>query len=153
MSSAKVVTNDTIGVESMRILVVANRTAESPELLQALSARAESGPIEVTLVVPATWEVSDPHGGVETANRRMCSASERMRGLGMHVAGIVGNQDPFVAFQNAWDPAAYDEVIVCTLRNRLSEWLKRDLPRRVEHAVGKPITHITGTEARTPLPA
>ncbi|HEX6390383.1 MAG TPA: hypothetical protein VFZ89_13065 [Solirubrobacteraceae bacterium] len=136
-----------------RILVVANRTSESPELLAALRERAEHGPIEVTLVVPATWEVSDAHGGIETANRRMCSASERMRGLGIHVAGIVGDPDPFVAFTNAWDPAAYDEVIVCTLRNRLSEWLKRDLPRRVDQAVGTPVTHIIGTEAGLPLPA
>jgi len=139
--------------DSTRILVIANRTAESPELLQALSERLERGPIAVTLVVPATWEVSDPHGGVETANRRMCSATERMRGLGIQVAGVVGNPDPFVAFQAAWSPEGFDEVIVCTLRNRLSEWLKRDLPRRVDNAVGAPVTHIIGTELRAPLPA
>jgi hypothetical protein len=138
-----------------RILVVANRTAESPELLAALRERAEEGEIEVTLVVPATvWELGHPFGGVETANHRMCSACDRIRGMGIHVAGIVGDHDPFVAFQNAWDPAAYDEVIVCTLRDRLSEWLKRDLPRRIDQAVGDaPTTHVIGTEARLPLPA
>lgn len=139
--------------DSTRILVVANRTAESPELLQALSERGKRGPIAVTLVVPATWEVADPHGGVQTANRRMCSAVARMRELGIEVQGVVGNHDPFAAFQAAWDPDRYDEVIVCTLRDRISEWLKRDLPRRVDHAVDAPVTHLVGTELRTPQPA
>jgi hypothetical protein len=134
-----------------RILVIANRTAESPELLAALRERAEHGEIEVTLVVPTRWEVDDMRG-VGAANRRMASACERMRSLGIHVAGMVGDQDPFVAFQNAWDPVAYDEVIVCTLRDRLSEWLKRDLPRRVEQCVeDAPVTHVIGTESRHPL--
>ena len=35
-----------------RVLVVANRTAESPELLNALQERAGRGPCEFTLLVP-----------------------------------------------------------------------------------------------------
>ena len=46
-----------------KVLVVANRTAESPELLEALRERAGHGPCEFTLLVPST-----PHGLAWAAN-------------------------------------------------------------------------------------
>ena len=42
-----------------RLLVVANRTADSDDLLAALRERAARGPIAVTLIVP-----QDSHGGL-----------------------------------------------------------------------------------------
>ena len=58
-----------------RILVVANRTADSDELLNALRERAREGPLAVTLLIPATWDVIDPHGGRESAARRRLEAT------------------------------------------------------------------------------
>ena len=52
--------------DAARVLVLANRTAGSPQLRDALLDRREQGPIEVTLLVPAAWEVQDPHGGVQS---------------------------------------------------------------------------------------
>ena len=54
-----------------RVLVVANRTADSEELRAVLLERFERGPIELTLLAPAAWEVTDPHGGTESARRRL----------------------------------------------------------------------------------
>jgi hypothetical protein len=45
-----------------RVLVLANRTADSTQLHQQLLARHAQGPIAVTMLAPATWEVQDPHG-------------------------------------------------------------------------------------------
>ena len=45
-----------------QVLVVANRTADSDELLAARPTSAQ-GSISVTLVAPAKWEVIHPHGG------------------------------------------------------------------------------------------
>ena len=56
-----------------RVLVVANRTAESPELLDALRKRTMQGPCAFTLVIPSTphgigW-AADMHGGGEEAEQ------------------------------------------------------------------------------------
>ena len=50
-----------------RVLVLANRTADSPELRGQLLARHGQGPIAVTMLAPAIWEFQDPHGGTESA--------------------------------------------------------------------------------------
>jgi hypothetical protein len=58
-----------------KVLVVANRTADSDELRAALLERSARGPIEVTLLAPAAWEVADPHG--VASDRRPRNVSEQ----------------------------------------------------------------------------
>ena len=129
-----------------RVLVVASRTADSDELQAALLERQAEGPISVTLLAPATWEVSDVHGGRESALRRVNSARERLRGVGIDAEGIVGDADPVAAVEEAWDPERFDEVIVATLPAQVSRWLRLDLPRRVERVTGRPVRHVVAHE-------
>src|SRR5437588_11051418 len=101
------------------VLVVANVTATSPELLGELQARARRGPMAFTLIVPAT-----PFGGGRTAATEMLSAAlEQLRQGGLEADGAVGAADPIVAVTDAWDPKRYDEVIVSTLPMGVSKWL------------------------------
>jgi hypothetical protein len=137
-------------VSATRLLVVANRTAGSPELLDALREHASRGPIAVTLVVPATWEVVDPHGGRQTAERNLAAALKRLRAAGMEAEGAIGDPDPIVAVRDIWDPDLFDEIIVSTLPVSVSRWLKLDLPRRVERLTGQEVTHVIASE--TPVP-
>ena len=44
----------------------------------------------------------------------------------------------------------FDEVIVSTLPERVSHWLKRDLPTRIER-LGIPVTVVRAKPAREPL--
>ena len=129
-----------------QVLVVANRTAESEELLEALKERAERGEVEFTLLVPATphgvaW-AADMHSGGEEAQSHIDKAVSRLRGEGLQVEGKMGDPDPVAAVQDAANFATYDEVIVSTLPLRISKWLKVDLPHKVEHATGLPVTHV-----------
>ena len=133
--------------ETTRVLVLANRTAGSPQLREALLERRERGPIKVTLLVPAAWEVQDPHGGVETGRRRVRTALENLRDTGLEVQCRLGDADPITALREAWDPDRYDEVIVSTLPSRMSRWLQIDLPRRAGKITGVPVTHVEAAGA------
>ena len=131
-----------------KVLVVANRTADSDELHAALVERAHDGPIDVTLLAPAAWEVVDPHGGRQSAWRRLNAALTRLAAAGITARGVVGDPDPVAAVQGIWDAERFDEVIVATLPRHLSRWLGLDLPHRVEHLTGSPTRHVVATERR-----
>jgi len=128
-----------------RVLVVANVTATSEELLDALLARAERGPIDVTLLMPAT---RIGFSGREEAAEQLGQALERWHAAGLTAQGLVGDTDPIVAVHEAWDPRAYDEVIVSTLPGASSKWLQFDLPHRVAQITSLQVSHVAAREQR-----
>ncbi len=129
------------------VLVVANVTATSDELLQALRERAERGPANFTLVVPAT----PVGGGREAARGTLATALERLRGAGLEAEGQIGDSDPIVAVTEAWDPKRFDEIIVSTLPMRFSKWLHAGLPERIAKLTGAPVAHIVSAPPK-PMP-
>ncbi len=135
-----------------RVLVVANRTAESPELLDALRTRTVQGPCEFTLLVPSTahglaW-AADPDAGHDEAERHREAFVEELRQEGLDVeAARVGDPDALAAIQDECNFNSYDELIVSTLPLHISKWLKIDLPSKAQAATGLPVTHVVGSEA------
>lgn len=126
-----------------RVLVLANRTADSTELRQQILARHGQGPIAVTMLAPAIWEVQDPHGGTESAWRRLRAAQKHLQASGIEVSCMIGDPDPMTAFEREWQRGHYDEIIVSTLPRYLSKWLHIDLPHRIRHAAaGVRVTHV-----------
>src|SRR4029450_5079901 len=118
-----------------RVLVVANRTAESPELLDALRTRTMQGPCQFTLLVPSTphgiaW-AADMHGGGDEAESHRASFLLELREecLNVNVAKV-GDPDPLAAIQDECNFHEYDELIVSTLPLHILKWLKGDLPRK-----------------------
>lgn len=138
--------------ESAHVLVVANRTAESDELLAALRERAEQGAVRFTLLVPATphgvaW-ATEMHAGDDEADEHMARAVERLRNAGLEVEAIRGDGDPGTAVQDVLNAGGvYNDVVVSTLPSHLSRWLKLDLPHRVERITGLPVLHVEAQEA------
>lgn len=132
--------------DAVSVLVVANRTAESEDLLAVLKERAGEGPVRFTLLVPSTphgvaW-AADMHSGGAEADTHMHRAVERMRAEGLEVEGKVGDPDPLAAVQDEANYGDYSEVIVSTLPTHLSKWLKLDLPRKVAGATKLPVRHV-----------
>jgi hypothetical protein len=127
-----------------RILVVANKTAESPDLLEALKAKGTEH--DYVLVVPASGGVlekaADPDAAREHTQPHLEAALEKLRAEGFNVEGSIGDPDPVAAVQDAANFNAFDEIIVSTLPLRLSKWMKLDLPSKAERATGLPVTHV-----------
>jgi hypothetical protein len=120
------------------ILVIANVTATSPELVEALKARADRGPCRFTLVVPPKHD-----GGEDTARERLQESLERMRNAGLTVdGGELGEPDPVDAALKAWASEKFDEIVVSTLPEGTSKWLEADVPGRVESATSAPLTRV-----------
>jgi hypothetical protein len=126
------------------VVVLANRTAPAPEVIEALVHRAERGPIHATLVMPA--------GGPGSAAR--AEAKERMeatlaawREAGIeHCEGVVCDPVPLEALAEVWDPMRHDEVIVCTLPGQSSKWIRGDLPHAVARLTGVSVTHVVAQD-------
>ena len=126
------------------ILVVANVTATSDELLGALEARAARESAMFTLIVPAT-----PFGGGRAAAQATLSeALQRLRDVGLEIDGAVGNPDPIVAVIDAWDPKRHDEIVVSTLPLQLSKWIHAGLPERIAKLTGAQVTHLVSQPAK-----
>jgi hypothetical protein len=122
-----------------RVLVIANVTASSPDLLEALKHRQERGPIQVTLLMPAT----EPGlAGKEACQPRLDAAVAAWREAGIEATGVVGDSDPVEAVYEIWDPGRFDEVIVSTLPGASSKWLTFDFPHRVARMTDASVTHV-----------
>ena len=139
-----------------RVLIVANRTAATEKLLEAVARRAQEGPATFHLLVPATprglHRVVDPEvAGREEAAAQLELALERLReAVGEDVTGHVGDADPMAAIADTLHEREIDEMIISTLPRRLSRWMHLDLPSKVR-GLGKPVTHVEGV--RAPVPA
>jgi hypothetical protein len=130
------------------VLVVAHRTAATPAILDAVAERSRLGPCRFTLLVPRDyWEPDTERAAavVELAVPLLQQA------CGVRVESQIGDSDPFVAVRDAVDGGAFDEIILSTLPERVSRWLRRDLPARVE-AFGLPVTVVVAQERSAPVP-
>ena len=126
-----------------RILIVANRTAATPALIEAVRKRASEGACQFTLLVPRTFWDADTEESAVTLELAIPLLEEA---AGSHVEGLIGDSDPFVAVTGALDKDLYDEIIISTLPARVSHWLHLDLPAKVQR-LGLPVTVITARKA------
>src|SRR5688572_21117937 len=130
-----------------RVLVVAHRTAATPTLLDEVRARARRSPCTFTLLVPRPYWDPQTEEAAATLELALPLLDEAASG---HVEGTIGDSDPFVAVEQAVEHGRFDEIIISTLPARVSRWLRRDLPHRVE-ALGLPVTVVTAKQTERAL--
>jgi hypothetical protein len=132
-----------------RILVVANKTAATPALIEAVRERARKGPSSFALLVPQlACEV--PYGDEEAKQTLELAIPLLEEAAGGTVTPLLGPADAALAVERVLVHDHFDEVIVSTLPEPVSQWLKRDLPSRIER-LEMPVTVVRAKTARPPL--
>ena len=135
--------------EPVRVLVVANRTAATPALIEAVRERASRGPCKFTLLVPNTahglHRVVDPEDQSQSEAQQVIELAlpliEEAAG-GAPCDSMIGVPFPLDAVQDAVNLHGFDEIIISTLPTRVSRWLKLDLPSKAA-GLGLPVTTVT----------
>jgi hypothetical protein len=134
------------------VLVVADKTAATPALLEALRHRATAGPARFHLLVPnpdlASWRPSEIRHPNLTHGEQVLALSLPLieDATASPVAGSVSTRhDPMDAIEEALANDDFDEIILSTLPHSVSRWLHVDLPHRLAH-LGIPLTTVTARE-------
>jgi hypothetical protein len=134
-----------------RVLLVANRTAATDGLCDAVRTRAQRGPATFHLVVPAhphgLHKLVDPQeGDAGEAEQALTEALPRLSDAARApVTGHVGDHEPLMAIEDAINRASYDELIISTLPRRVSRWLHLDVVSKAR-GMGLPVTHVEARE-------
>ena len=136
---------------SLRVLIVANRTAATPALIEAVRERARRGPCTFALLVPQLV-AEELFGEAEAIKTLELAIPILEEATGDSVSPLIGPADALLAVERALVHEHFDEVIISTLPERVSRWLKRDLPARVAR-LGIPVTVVRAKTARRALHA
>jgi hypothetical protein len=133
-------------------LVLASRTLGGEELFEVLQRKAAGEGRHLFIVV-----VPQQHGGggaASEARGRLDAMLAKMRGEGMLASGMIGDPDPYTAAVNALELFRVDDVVISTLPNERSGWLRANLIGRVRSATAAPVEHVEAALANaTAAPA
>jgi hypothetical protein len=127
-----------------RTLIVANLTASTPFLLQEVRRLADERPTTFSLLIPNVDPKKSGDWSLETAVKLLGKSA------GSDVKGYTGGADAFESVRQALAEGSYDDVLISTLPKKRSEWLRKDLPKKVEE-LGVPVTVVTPPEEPSPL--
>jgi hypothetical protein len=138
------------------VLVLANETIGGKNLLDRVRERAAGGNVHFYVVVP---QQRPRHGNViyddvvrDSAQVRIDLALEFMSDEGIAGTGEVGDADPLNAAKDAIAEHRIDEIIVSTLPQGQSGWLKKDLIGRLSGETGLPVEHVVVDLSKDGLP-
>jgi hypothetical protein len=112
-----------------KVLVVANRSASTPRLLEEVARRAQAQPTEFTLLIPDGRDRRAADWTRDTAVELVSRAAREP------VDCLPGGPDPFAAVQTAISQGDFDEIIISPPRKR------RGLIQRLAR-LGLPVTAV-----------
>ncbi|WP_138759270.1 amino acid permease [Modestobacter altitudinis] len=135
-----------------RVLVLANETVNGEELLDELRSIDRDRNAQYFVCVPANpidtgqamhrgpvylWEAT-----TEAAQARLDRTLEILRSEGRHADGALGNYKPLKALADAVAEFHPDRLVICTLPEDRSAWLRYDVVDRAREAYDIPVTHV-----------
>jgi hypothetical protein len=123
-------------------LVIANKTSSGDELIEHLHKKAaESSERHIFIAVVPLEDGSG--AAAERAQSRLATLLGRLRDLELVSAGMVGDPDPYTAVMNALELfTVVDDIVISTLPNERSGWMRGNLIERVRTHVQQPVEHV-----------
>jgi hypothetical protein len=67
---------------------------------------------------------------------------DRLHEAGLLGSGMIGDPDPYTAAVNALELFRVDDIVISTLPDERSGWLRADLIERVQSATSAPVEHV-----------
>ena len=138
-----------------RVLVLANETANSGELLDELRRIGADTAAKYFVVVPASpieTGVAATHGPLDLAEATQQAAQQRLdytlttlRSDNLDADGALGDYRPLRALANAVDAFHPDQIVIATLPPEYSVWHRFDVVDRARAEYGVPVTHVVAT--------
>ena len=143
-------------VEPRRVLVLANETANSVELLEELRRIGADRAASYFVVVPASpieTGVAATHGPVdvmeatqEAAKARLDHTLSTLRSENLEANGALGDYRPLRALANAVDTFRPDQIVIATLPLEESVWHRFDVVDRARAEYPNlPVSHVVAT--------
>jgi nucleotide-binding universal stress UspA family protein len=156
-----------------RYLVVANQTLGGERLMEEIRSRIAAGSSSFHVLVPfapidfrpglaamgnTRLTAAGYAGQVDRASEGAADRAERsaqlrlnellsqIRAAGSEAEGEVGVSDPVKAIDAAMSKGGFDEIIISTLPEGISRWLRMDVPHRVQRKFSVPVTTVTARE-------
>lgn len=122
-------------------LVIASKTSSGEELIERLRVKAaqDERPRLFIAVVP----LQDGSGDApREARARLAAMLDKLQGAGLLASGMTGDPDPYTAAVNALELFRVDDVVISTLPNQRSGWMRSNLIGRVQHATSAKVEHV-----------
>jgi len=131
-------------------LVVANKTSSGTELIEHLKSKASDGQHLFIAVVPQ----ADGRGtSAREARARLAQMLDKLGQAGLLSSGMIGDPDPYTATINALELFRVDEVVISTLPDERSGWLRSNLVERVSGSTSAKVEHVVVDPQGAPTPA
>lgn len=146
-----------------RVLVLANETVTGDELLDELRRIDQERKASYFVCVPANpidtgqamhegaafvWEKT-----AQAAQARLDLTLDILRTEGLQAEGELGDYRPLRALAQAVETFHPDRLVVCTLPEDRSAWLRYDVVDRAREAYDLPVTHVVVEHAGLPVGA
>lgn len=131
-------------------LVLSSKTLEGENLLQRLEEKGKSdGQRLFIAVVP----LADGSGDApRQARARLARMLDRLHAAGLLASGMIGDPDPYTAAVNALELFHVDDIVISTLPDARSGWLRANLIERVQHTTSARVEHVV-VDVPTPTAA
>lgn len=123
-------------------LVIASKTSSGEELIERLRVKAAEDERPLRLFI-AVVPLQDGGGDApREARARLAAMLDKLQGAGLLASGMTGDPDPYTAAVNALELFRVDDVVISTLPNQRSGWMRSNLIGRVQNATSAKVEHV-----------